>query len=572
MYNSMTYSDININDNIDRYLETIPREIYPTNVNDEIYLLSFAKKNEAHPFGSYIYRLQKYPGDIDLIENYTNCCSEEDAIRKFIESLKRMIRKINKLRNHYFSEFKAGVDERYDLNKIGTMKSGMYFMDPQLPIFVKKLYRRKLIDNEEYEILKKMIGIVEKMHIGTPQQYRILNREDTIKVQNAYDIIHKIMRDHYILRWDSKEILKGSKIVKGKTIFLKDALKKHMPIKIDLIVLLNGRYVEITNFILLGYRNGKDNKIYPINLNPEFVNIAGIDLPIEIEKLYYSNLYYSPFKMLKRMFAWARYGFLYDKRSDNARNYKSILEKMIPFVSSNASFLYQLKSEIDTIIRILNIRKSIPNMTINKQLESIAIRIARIIQISKEDSVRINDLIWKAIKEKKKDQKIKYLDMLQDEYIIPIINWHVVTFMNKSGLNPPPDFTLPRPGIVTTENIQVEYPKYLHNIIRTPSDSPNPFNMDEIPEYEIVNDYDIVFDEFPDKEPFDYPLHNRLKTDVPDEKELDPLETELQEDNLDDYEIDFTDEKEITGNGVNEAQRELEIEHKMNNIWKKIIN
>lgn len=92
----MSYIGVDPHKDIRRFTELKPRESYPETALNEIKLLSFSRDKLADPFGSYIYRIQKYPGDIDLIEKFTECCSLDDAITKFEKSLKNVVRNINK--------------------------------------------------------------------------------------------------------------------------------------------------------------------------------------------------------------------------------------------------------------------------------------------------------------------------------------------------------------------------------------------------------------------------------------------------------------------------------------------
>ena len=76
--------------NIDRYLGTVPIKAYPKQILENIKLISFSGLgNElAKPFGSFSYRFQKYPGDIDLIQEFKNT-SVEQVIDVFSSVLKK---------------------------------------------------------------------------------------------------------------------------------------------------------------------------------------------------------------------------------------------------------------------------------------------------------------------------------------------------------------------------------------------------------------------------------------------------------------------------------------------------
>jgi hypothetical protein len=78
-----------------------------------------------------------------------------------------------------------------------------------------------------------------------------------------------------------------------------DGLKQNSLVKIDVWSYLNSKITEITNAYFLSYGTGA-NKVEVQSSN----NIK--DLQSDVEKLYYSNMWFSPFKMSKRAYALIR--------------------------------------------------------------------------------------------------------------------------------------------------------------------------------------------------------------------------------------------------------------------------
>src|SRR5689334_24463389 len=111
---NMTYLGIDPYKKLSRFTSLKPESSYPEETMQNIKLLSFSKNKLAQTFGSYIYRIQRFPGDVDLIEEFTECCTLPQVIAKFERTLKRIVKKILKMRVHYYSEVKAGIDIRYD--------------------------------------------------------------------------------------------------------------------------------------------------------------------------------------------------------------------------------------------------------------------------------------------------------------------------------------------------------------------------------------------------------------------------------------------------------------------------
>jgi len=434
----MSYIGENPEENIYPFIEQKSFDSYPESIKKEIKLISFTKDRLATPFGSFIYRIQKYPGDIDLIESFEDCCDVQDVVTKFAKSLKKIVKNMIKQRTHYFSEFKAGLDKRFDID-IGEFKSGIYVPNRNLKNISQDLFYRELLTNEELDIINFILNKVGSVN---------LNGDD-------YDIIFNILREHRILRWTSNEILQGYKLLLGglkKSLI--NALAEHSDVKIDMISLINGRFIEVTNYLMLAYLD--EGEVHPINLDIRLTNYIPIALPREIDKLYFSNMFYSPFKMVKRIFSLSRHN------KDQVT-----LEKIIPFVSSNTSLLYQIKSELDTIILVLEIRKYPPKRSIFKQLDEMKLRLSTVLELSDEELELINGTLDLTNNTKLKYEKIELLKQLK-KYIMPIINDETIRYLDKVGLNPPPSYLLPP---------EVKYNRYIR---RSPDDNPiNPLKIIE---------------------------------------------------------------------------------------------
>jgi len=437
-----------------RKLEVRPDSSYSQKVIKEIQMVSYNKDKYAQPFGSYIYRIQKYPGDIDLLEKvYTcnghPCKSKAELIKVFKKRFQQIVAIISRSKGHYYSEVKCGLDERY-IFKIGDMNKGIFIINHDLGGKVKQLYDDGLIPKSEYEVI---MGIILKGH----------NDGDD------YDIISTIIREHYILRWTPKEIYQGFKILPGnKKMTLSKALEYDTLCKIDMITLINGRFVEITNVYGLGYYD-KAGNLYLLNYTADPTT-----LPLEVEKLYYSNKFYSPFKMLKRIFAYARHEYLYGKEE-----YADVLNKIIPFISSNTSLLYQLRSEMETIILLFDKFKNPSPASIKSQLDDIKNRLASVVEIDREHLIELQNQIDEVNKLKANSKKTEILEGIT-KILKAYINKFTIEFLNRSGLNPPPHELLPNPKItdyIKTAEIIVNplldsyhTETYDWSIVRTPID------------------------------------------------------------------------------------------------------
>ena len=77
---------------------------YSENIKKKINLISFNKGEKYDIVGSASYRVQKYYGDIDIVEKYVGKDIDE-VIKKFIRKLKSIIKSINTAELIYFSDF-----------------------------------------------------------------------------------------------------------------------------------------------------------------------------------------------------------------------------------------------------------------------------------------------------------------------------------------------------------------------------------------------------------------------------------------------------------------------------------
>jgi hypothetical protein len=411
--------------NIHKFIETMPMESFPISLLKEIKILSFAGPKSNKPlsrkilprddlveiFGSANYRMQKYGADVDGIQGIYGTTSLEDFLEKLEKKMKSIVRSINKAKTHYMTEIKAGIDVRYKID-IGKCINGIYTLPSNFPITINKMYEAGLFNKLEYT---RFVLIVKKSsECG-------LNGDD-------YDVVYNTVRERLILRWTSKEILQGYKQLEGNYyITLIDALKLSTPTKIDMIVLYDGKFIEITNFLVLALEvKGKYYALYKDFPLTEREKDLFIDdgLKSEIEKLLYSNYHYSPFKAVKRTFALAR-----------ARHDANMLTNIIPIVSQDLSLLYQIKSEIDADIIVLTYAKSPPVVSVNKHLDNIKLRIAKVLLLDTKILKDTNNTLNQAMFIRNPIKKAQLLTELSGGFK-KLINYHSIEYFTKINNNP----------------------------------------------------------------------------------------------------------------------------------------
>ena len=237
------------NEAIDKIVERKTDYTFPDELKNHIQMVSYGYYNNgpnASVFGSYLYRLQKNPSDIDLIENIVYKGSEQEVINSFVKTFQKIIKKIMSDHLHYITDIKCGLDQRYIFN-IGEMQEGKFTPAIDLMSNFKKLLDKKDITKANYEFIYDTI-------------YK--SKLDAI----AYEKVLIFLRDRYIIRWTPQEVLKGHKILfNGKRINLNDACKMDTLIKLDVVVNISNKFTEITNIYNLAYE--QNNIRHEINYN-----------------------------------------------------------------------------------------------------------------------------------------------------------------------------------------------------------------------------------------------------------------------------------------------------------------
>lgn len=438
------------------YLQKRPLSSYPQKVLDELKLIAIShyiptikdpsskfKEDFAQPFGSFTYRFQRFPGDIDGMEEVGLCCDEKDASEQYVKVIQKIVSDILDKRSHYYSEIKAGINPIFDFS-VGDLVNGTYHINPMLKRITQQYFKDGFISPEESTILLHIYANIDKQPVEN---------------SNYYDIVEGIFRKYRVLRWKPEEILNGKKkLENGKNIFLVDAIQMNTMTKIDEVAFINGSFVEITNNWHLawvdnegGYHIFNKNAGKPENL---------LD---EIEKLYFSNTFYSPFKMIKRIYSYSRYMYI----NTHQDKWKRYIDLLIPLLTGDVSAAYQIKSELDTLVLVLKLYKSPSPQTINNQLDNTKLRIASVLPFNMDSLNDMNKHLNNAIDSPNSTMKIEQIEKVIKK-LKHFINWATIKYTQKIGLNPPSRDLLPSKL------------KYEH-IIRTPESAPiNPLELTKL--------------------------------------------------------------------------------------------
>lgn len=378
---------------------------------------------DIHPYGSASYKAQPYPGDLDASEIIGVCCSKEKAINELEKGLIDVVENIEDTPGYYLGDIKLGLDLIFNIN-IGQFVDGI------------------LYDYDSIEIRRHINDLFINGYLTEKEAEDLLFFVKNNITQDEHDILSELIRNLIIVRWTGDDIINGYVILPGnRKITIKEALSHKTMVKIDMWGSVNDRYIEITNFfILIKLNQPKNGKIDPfakdfngqmINLPDDYYLTLEDSLKKEIEKLYYSNIFYKPFKMSKRMWSLAR-----------IRGDENMLDILTPLIRSSASLLSQINSEIEVLIDLIKHVAYPPLIAIGKQIDGFKSRIVNILDIDFQEN-EVNRIIDKLLDDK--NTKTKLIELLKElkSIFLTGINEYTIAYLDDNNLLPPPRNYLP---------------------------------------------------------------------------------------------------------------------------------
>lgn len=315
-------------------LQDKPFEAYASPLLKDIQMIQMDRHHEnIRPIGSSSYRDIIYPSDLDCFE-YIEQKDKSSLIDFFVTNIKRIVQSIVQSKTHLFMEVKAGLDQRYHLD-----------LDLHLPD--KILSHPELWDQEE-------LALLQKLWVNPSWIDNTATRE-TIK---------KIIRKHYIIRWNAQQIKQGYQELTGHIRYtLEDAVDNVSNINIELISIVDGYFMDESNFFYLAYKK-PDGSLVSLNMPEEtitdFNHYFLENLKQSMSQLIHSSIDYNPMKYLKRLYSYARF----------AHNYQ-LAENILPILNGPLGYLYQTKSMIGTIKKVLEMkdRKPIVGQVLSKNIK-----------------------------------------------------------------------------------------------------------------------------------------------------------------------------------------------------------
>ncbi len=402
---------------------------YPLGYTKEIVqniILIAHNPEEARPFGSYLYRSQPYPGDIDLFEgDIPVCkgkCSDDQADKSASKIFKDVILRVAKTKGVYLGDIKLGKD--VELYIVLTAEKGISGNLRYTTLPPDRDFKKVQLKEFDIEHNKKVIDYVLSEDLISKEShkelYQILDNDDYpfLKLSKFFEKIRQLLT----LRWSFKEIQQGYKLLGNSKFtmeeafgdyFLTDTGEKEHPIhsvdrttsikyeksvqdkeqdiplaKIDMWTPIQGKFIELTNLMTFTYL-GPDNKRKELTYGHN--NIRD-DLKGEIAKYYWNPLFDKPMKYAKRIFSLARFN-----------NDLPVARKMMDLFHSDINMLNMINSHVDTLESMVRRIAKPPLAEIRKQIEEMKTLVVKIINIKDFDYQHYLEVLDGLTKMNKKD-------------------------------------------------------------------------------------------------------------------------------------------------------------------------
>lgn len=382
-----------------------PKDSNTKAVNNAVRLVSF-DPSMTKIKGSFTLASSKYPSDLDAFEVVSSHPSKSEAVQKFAKGLKQIVKHVKATRCAYFGEFKAGIREEFkelDPGHISNMRVKGFYPVAQKNI-INELYKKKLLTKEQYVEIFKAIRPFPSL--------------------DQYFHLKELYHELKAIRWTEQEVLKGSKVLSdNKVLKLEDALQQESIIKIDIYVLIDGRYLECTNVFEFVDSESKNNKELNFLL-PDYTKVMGEEvLKYQSEENY--------FKMAKRMF----------KLSVATKNYKA-LEKLNTILNSGLGIVNQVVNDIGVLLLMTEKLNAIPKGTIANEIDGFKSRLANVYEYDFVDDALMQKFNTMKLSV---DNKVKLKNLLEhmEEYLYDNLNEFTLKALKDNDLYPIPKSFLP---------------------------------------------------------------------------------------------------------------------------------
>ena len=359
-------------------------EDYPKDALDIMDAMSFTDGKSVMLLGSMSIRSQQYAGDYDSYEIVPNMSPAE-----LVAKWKVIIKRLRGMKDVYIGDIKCGEATKW---RILNADAGV--KDDKI-VDYNSVASHKRIDALEKDGVITSAEAKEARDMLPPG----IKPLDLIKAKNTLKF--------HVVRWTPDEILAGEKRLRdGSTYTLEEAVQTPALAKMDVIGLVQkNRYTDFSMIYEYHYKN----KV----LNPAFRDI-GDALKEDIMAFTAQGKF---FKVLKRVYAYAKF-----KHKDD------VIAKLTPILNSDLGRLYQIASDVGTLIDLLEDKAPVPLEKLHYELDQFKSRLANIYNIPAYSKAH-HQIIAKlngAVKMTSRPQLLARLTQLQEE-MLKILNGNAPT-------------------------------------------------------------------------------------------------------------------------------------------------
>ena len=384
-------------------------------------LLSIGNPLNTLNYGSFHYKTLMTYNDIDFEEKIEYCeLTKEKAKEQFKRSIQRIVKTIMQESNIFIGDIKAGIDERFSDINLGKLKNGKLedYNQESIILTINNWFNFELID---LQILEELLSYVKQDNYLKPDIYK-------------YQILEELIRNLYTLRWKPQDILNGFLKLRGnEKLDIQDTIDMKSPIKIDVWALVDSKFIECTNFYIL---KGMDNNGQCIfyNVPDNYFDTVLESLRQQVEKFGYNNqknLFYKPYKMVKRMFSLSRL---------ECNN--NIYDTLLLIINGEVGQINQLSALIEVLILMMEKNVDVDYNLINNEVDNFKLILGKINKIKFNENC-IYDTIDVFVHSNDMNLKIEILEKLK-KCFDKIVKYHTQKFLYKWRLYPPPRNFLPK--------------------------------------------------------------------------------------------------------------------------------
>jgi len=298
------------------------------------------------PVGSFRFKEFQFPGDIDIFQNFKMALNKEDAKKYYAQRISNMALRIAANTDLIFSDFKAGKDERLNID-VG-------YLDEQ----------QRLKGYNYCSIIKDINNLRDSGLIDANEAFNLISLSKEQPTIAEWEDLKENIRLLSTIRWNLGELFAQKKVLRAnKIIYLKDALENSL-VKIDVFapVATYGGYTEESTFFNLKYMEGsKEN--YLTKPMPDYEQSITEEVLFYFEQSHRKSL-----KAAKRL--WILSTIVKDNE---------LTAKLMPLINGPAAALNQIVAESEAIRGILakdmNLYCSNIGQKLNSQIQTFEKRI-----------------------------------------------------------------------------------------------------------------------------------------------------------------------------------------------------